>query len=89
MSGYKKRALQIYEQTKIGFIRENDVNGSKIPNIYQKYIQGIDDFFIKNMILHNTYDIITPARMLSDLLHKNIFLREKIKEKKENEITIE
>ncbi len=68
----KSAKLQSLEQSCLSFKRDRDVDGSKIPQIYSRYLQGGVPEPVAEALLHNRRDLITLAALYLMVLEKGL-----------------
>jgi len=57
--------LKTIERELLGFVRYGDIDGWQVPNIYYDYLRNGDESRLKEVILHNRYDLISLISLLS------------------------
>jgi hypothetical protein len=57
--------LKTIERELLGFMRYGDIDGWQVPNIYYDYLRNGDESKLKEVILHNRYDLISLISLLS------------------------
>jgi len=57
--------LKTIERELLGFARYNDIEGWQIPNIYHDYLRNGNENMLKEVILHNRYDLLSLVSLFS------------------------
>lgn len=57
--------LKTVERELIGFLRSGDVESWQVPNIYNNYLRSGNEDMLKEVIIHNRYDLLSLVSLLS------------------------